>query len=124
MRREGMLIWLFLAAATFYETEADGWTAGPIPPTTTDGPIWNVTERPDGSDGSGLVACKVDSIGDGECDYVNNNEECQWDGGDCCKDSWRGKHCRRVKRKGSCNKGDLSRGQGPIANCQKTCKHC
>ncbi|CAM9475240.1 unnamed protein product [Ectocarpus sp. 12 AP-2014] len=23
-------------------------------------------------------------IGDGSCDYYNNNEECGWDGGDCC----------------------------------------
>ncbi|CAN0273217.1 unnamed protein product, partial [Scytosiphon promiscuus] len=33
-------------------------------------------------------------IGDGYCDYSNNNEECGWDGGDCCpctcddSDSW------------------------------------
>ncbi|CAM9457144.1 unnamed protein product, partial [Hapterophycus canaliculatus] len=23
-------------------------------------------------------------IGDGYCDFSNNNEECDWDGGDCC----------------------------------------
>ena len=26
-------------------------------------------------------------IGDGWCDYTNNNEECGWDGGDCCEGS-------------------------------------
>ena len=26
-------------------------------------------------------------IGDSACDDVNNNEECQWDGGDCCGDN-------------------------------------
>ena len=26
-------------------------------------------------------------IGDNACDDVNNNEECQWDGGDCCGDN-------------------------------------
>ena len=26
-------------------------------------------------------------IGDGVCDMLNNNEACQWDGGDCCEDN-------------------------------------
>ena len=31
--------------------------------------------------------CEVDSWkGDGFCDDGNNNEECKWDGGDCCGD--------------------------------------
>ena len=25
-------------------------------------------------------------IGDGECDDLTNNAECNWDGGDCCPD--------------------------------------
>ncbi|CAN0196406.1 unnamed protein product, partial [Hapterophycus canaliculatus] len=29
---------------------------------------------------SGLISF----IGDGYCDFSNNNEECDWDGGDCC----------------------------------------
>ena len=30
-------------------------------------------------------------VGDGYCDDLNNNEGCEWDGGDCCNndnDSW------------------------------------
>ncbi|CAM9453618.1 unnamed protein product, partial [Hapterophycus canaliculatus] len=23
-------------------------------------------------------------VGDGDCDFSTNNEECGWDGGDCC----------------------------------------
>ena len=30
----------------------------------------------------------ISSIGDGDCDYNNNNEECNWDGGDCCNDGY------------------------------------
>ena len=29
----------------------------------------------------------IDYIGDNFCDDVTNNEECQWDGGDCCLDT-------------------------------------
>ena len=32
-------------------------------------------------------------IGDGYCDDVNNNEECQWDGGDCCGDNVNTQYC-------------------------------
>merc|ERR1711962_26814 len=36
----------------------------------------------------------VDSCqGDGECDDINNTEECQWDGGDCCGDNVVTDHC-------------------------------
>lgn len=28
--------------------------------------------------------CKPNFISDGRCDEVNNNEECGFDGGDCC----------------------------------------
>ena len=30
--------------------------------------------------------CKYEQISDGICNDVNNNEECKWDGGDCCGD--------------------------------------
>lgn len=31
-----------------------------------------------------LTECRLDWYSDGECDYQNNDPECQWDGGDCC----------------------------------------
>ena len=37
--------------------------------------------------GDGSHEGKVNWIGDGNCDDVNNNEQCQWDGGDCCGDN-------------------------------------
>ena len=111
----------------------------------TEGPYTSTPEGPNTSTEGGV--CRVEWIGDGECDDVNNTEECQWDGGDCCgddvatdyctvcecldpdfdetcKDNWSERWCRRVKRKGRCNKGNLSWGWGPIANCRKTCEHC
>ena len=38
---------------------------------------------------TGAVVClgKPDWIEDGFCDDENNNEGCQWDGGDCCGDT-------------------------------------
>ena len=57
-------------------------TEGPNP--TTEGPN-PTTESPD--------ACQGSWIGDGECDDINNTEECQWDGGDCCGDSVVTDHC-------------------------------
>jgi len=34
------------------------------------------------------VGCEhSDWLSDGSCDVVNNNQECQWDGGDCCEDT-------------------------------------
>jgi len=33
---------------------------------------------------TGGIDCYESWIGDGYCDDTNNNEECQWDGGDCC----------------------------------------
>ena len=29
--------------------------------------------------------CILSSSGDGECDEINNDEECDYDGGDCCE---------------------------------------
>ena len=40
----------------------------------------------DGSGGSG-VACEVSKVGDDNCDDINNNEICDYDGGDCCTDT-------------------------------------
>ena len=34
--------------------------------------------------------CTPSLIGDGICDETNNNEWCQWDEGDCCTPSWIG----------------------------------
>ena len=31
-------------------------------------------------------SCVFNWIGDGKCDDLNNKEECDWDGGDCCVD--------------------------------------
>ena len=33
-------------------------------------------------------------IGDGYCDDVTNNEECQWDGGDCCGNNVNTQYCQ------------------------------
>ena len=33
-----------------------------------------------------LKQCKYEQIRNGICNDVNNNEECKWDGGDCCGD--------------------------------------
>ena len=35
----------------------------------------------------GFCGGNYDWIEDGVCDDVNNNEGCQWDGGDCCGDN-------------------------------------
>ena len=32
-------------------------------------------------------------VGDKECDDVTNNEECNYDGGDCCMDNVNTDHC-------------------------------
>ena len=36
---------------------------------------------------------KPDWIDDGYCDDENNNEECGWDGGDCCGDNVNTQYC-------------------------------
>ena len=38
--------------------------------------------------------CEKEWIGDGNCDDVNNNEDCQWDGGDCCGNSVNTQYCQ------------------------------
>ena len=35
--------------------------------------------------GTGSCAGTVEWISDGYCDASNNNEDCDWDGGDCCE---------------------------------------
>merc|ERR1711992_202397 len=98
-------------------------TEGPNP--TTEGPN-PTTESPN--------ACQGSWIGDGECDDINNTEECQWDGGDCCgddvatdycticecldpdfeetcEDNWSERRCRRVARRGRCDRGNLDQGR-------------
>ena len=37
--------------------------------------------------------CITDWIGDNYCDDVNNNEACNWDGGDCCGDNINTDYC-------------------------------
>merc|ERR1712117_838665 len=118
-------------------------TEGPNP--TTEGP--NPTTEGPNPTTEGPNACQGSWIGDGECDDINNTEECQWDGGDCCgddvatdycticecldpdfeetcEDNWSERRCRRVARRGRCDRGNLDQGRGPIANCRKTCEHC
>ena len=40
-----------------------------------------------GGSRGGSCAGNTAWIGDNVCDDVNNNEGCQWDGGDCCGDN-------------------------------------
>ena len=81
--------------------------------------------------------------GDGYCDDENNNEACQWDGGDCCgenvntiycsacecldpnhggepecEDMWNTKICEWIMNKGKCNKKWAKK------YCQLTCGYC
>ena len=79
--------------------------------------------------------------GDGYCDDGNNNENCQWDGGDCCYNFKKGwdkycddcqcldpnppchdifsqQRCQRIKSKGRCNRNWAK------AKCLETCEVC
>lgn len=38
--------------------------------------------------------CNMDYVGDGWCDAVNNQEHCDWDGGDCCASTVPGRTVR------------------------------
>ncbi|CBJ33146.1 expressed unknown protein [Ectocarpus siliculosus] len=59
-------------------------TAAPTPePTLVDGAAAPVSETP--SPTPSLSLCDDLRIGDGLCDDDNNNEDCLWDGGDCCE---------------------------------------
>jgi len=85
--------------------------------------------------------CRPNWIGDGYCDDTNNNEECEWDGGDCCQgddafdgwdqfcseckcvdepceDSWPTWFCNRNWVKNMCNRNWVKE------RCEKTCGGC
>ena len=66
----------------------EGTTEGSNPnPTegTTEGSNPNPTEGT--TEGTTEGGCVSGWIGDLYCDDQNNNEECEWDGGDCCQGS-------------------------------------
>ena len=47
-----------------------------------------------------ILACDLPSyIGDGFCDDETNNEECEWDGGDCCGNDTKTDYCTNCKCK-------------------------
>ena len=41
--------------------------------------------------------CRTNVKGDGECDDYNNNEKCQWDGGDCCGANVKKNYCDKCE---------------------------
>ena len=56
------------------------------------------TTSDDGSgSGSGDGSCQSGWIGDDYCDDENNNEECTYDGGDCCGDNVKTDYCTICK---------------------------
>jgi len=76
--------------------------------------------------------------GDNWCDDENNNEGCEWDGGDCCGANVRTKYCKKCEcldpacqdkrsscpywaKKGYCTKTYVSFMK---KNCKKSCKTC
>merc|ERR1712110_1158783 len=111
-------------------------TAAPSPPPTTEQPTEAPTEPPSG--------CGNDEWkGDGYCDDDNNNDACDYDGGDCCgnhvntyyctececldpdeqpedncEDIGKSWWCQRKKNQGKCNKWWVKQ------YCQKTCFNC
>eukprot|EP00904_Undaria_pinnatifida_P003012 jgi/Undpi1/12711/HiC_scaffold_6.g02379.m1 len=44
----------------------------------------DVTTNPDSTTESDPITCWPQYYSDGDCDGINNNEECGYDGGDCC----------------------------------------
>merc|ERR1739844_6653 len=104
-------------------------TAAPSPPTTTTAPP---------STGCGFPQWQ----GDGYCDDDNNNDGCDYDGGDCCgddvntkyctececldpdfeeddcEDLWWSSWCQGKKNQGKCNRPFVAQ------KCQKTCFNC
>jgi len=111
-------------------------TAAPSPPPSTEQPTEAPTEPPSG--------CGNDEWkGDGYCDDDNNNDACDYDGGDCCgnhvntyyctececldpdeqpeddcEDIGKSWWCQRKKNQGKCNKWWVK------TYCQKTCFNC
>ena len=47
-----------------------------------------------GTTAGGLCGGNTFWVGDSACDDVNNNEGCQWDGGDCCGDNVDTTYCQ------------------------------
>ena len=47
-----------------------------------------------GGGGGGSCSGEPSWIGDNFCDDINNNEGCQWDGGDCCGDNANTQYCQ------------------------------
>ena len=41
--------------------------------------------------------CRTNVKGDGDCDDYNNNEKCQWDGGDCCGANVKKNYCDKCE---------------------------
>ena len=66
------------------DPDYEGPTAGPTGPTEPTEPEapTGPTSVPPPEDGCGSPQW----FGDGYCDDDNNNEDCEWDGGDCCGD--------------------------------------
>ena len=104
---------------------------------------WSVQGDGGSDDGCGAQPkpCNEGYSGDGYCDGVNNNEECGFDGGDCCQESpheywddycdgdecnclenpepediWPAKKCKKKKKK--CHTLEVRK------NCMKTCGPC
>jgi len=113
-------------------------TAAPSPPTTTTASPTTTTAPP--STGCGFPQWQ----GDGYCDDDNNNDGCDYDGGDCCgddvntnfctececldpdfedggddcEDLWWSSWCEGKKKWGLCKYDWMNK------NCQKTCFNC
>jgi len=112
-------------------------TAAPSPPTTTTASPTTTTAPP--STGCGFPQWQ----GDGYCDDDNNNDGCDYDGGDCCGDDvntkyctececldpdfeeddcddwqWHTFWCQGKKNQGKCNRPYVAK------RCQKTCFNC
>lgn len=47
-----------------------------------------------------IIPCSVSNIGDGHCDEINNKEQCDWDGGDCCAYTC-DQNCKKRKEAGN-----------------------
>merc|ERR1712156_842260 len=123
-----------------YPSACGGSPPGPTtaPPPTTAAPP-TTTAPPVSGCGSPQWA------NDQWCDDENNNEDCNWDGGACCNNTFGGwdhycsdcecldpnagtgptcedlkptKKCQKIKNKGKCNKKFAKK------KCKKTCDHC
>jgi len=70
------------AVLQWVKDNMEGGNGSPPPPPpgpTTQGPTNGPTEAPGN--------CNAGWIGDNYCDDINNTEECQYDGGDCCQEN-------------------------------------